>query len=140
MLSGRSITPFEFGKLFAYSDLLTLPLLIVLYGGAILLRKDRYIHSRLVSVTMLVAIVPAVARMFNMVWSGPGGLIFAMHPTYLFVLAILAVAIISDWKKGRLRWPFPFAFAWFVVTYATLFPGSQSQWFDQLARAIGATA
>lgn len=71
------------------------------------------------------------------IWTGPEGLIFSMHPTYLFVLAVLGIAIVIDWKKGRLRWPFPFAFAWFAASYAILFPGMTSIWFDHLARAIG---
>jgi hypothetical protein len=103
------------------------------------LRKDRHVHSRLVSTTVLVVIVPAVARVFNLVWTGPVGLLIAMHPTYLFVLAILAIAIVTDWRNGRLRWPLPLAFVWFAITYASLFPGFISQWFDQMARAVAAT-
>ena len=140
MLSGATGLPFGFAKIFAYSDLITLPLMILFYGAAILLRKDRHLHSRLISATMLVAIVPAVARMFNLLWPGKDGLIIAMHPTYLFVLAVLAVAIFTDWKNGRLRWPFPFAFVWFTITYATLFSGSSSHWFDSLARTVGGIA
>lgn len=139
MLSGKTGIPFQFAKPFAYSDLVTLPLLIILYVGAILLRKDRHVHSRLVSTTVLVAIVPAVARVFNLIWSGPVGLLFAMHPTYIFVLAILAIAIFTDWRNGRLRWPFPFAFAWIAITYASFFPGFSSQWFDHVARVVAAT-
>ena len=140
MLSGKTGIPFQFAKPFAYSDLTTLPLMIILYSAAIALRKDRHVHSRLVTATVLVAIVPAVARVFNLIWTGPVGLLFAMHPTYLFVLGMLAIAIVSDWRHRRLRWPFPFAFAWFSIVYASLFPGFGSQWFDHLARAIAATA
>jgi hypothetical protein len=140
MLAPGNPQPFESAKLFAYSDLATLPLIIILYGGAILLRKDRHIHSRLVSTTILVSIVPAVARVFNLIWTGTDGLVFVMNPTYLFILVILAVAIFADWKNDRLRWPFPFAFAWFAVTYATLFPAWHSHWFDAVARAVAATA
>lgn len=140
MLSGKSHVPFAFAKLFAFSDVTALPLFIIAYAGAIWLRKDRHLHSRLISVTLLAGLLPALGRMFNRIWTGPSGLIFAMNPTYLFVLVLLGVAIFVDWRKGRLRWPFPFAFAWFAVSYAVLFPGASSQWFDHLARAIGATA
>ncbi len=140
MLSGKSGVPLDFAKLFAFSDVTAVPLLIIAYAAAIILRKDRHVHSRLISVTLLAGLLPAAARMFNRVWTGPEGLVFSMHPTYLFVLAILAIAIFVDWKKDRLRWPFPFAFVWFAISYAILFPGAYSQWFDQLSRAIGATA
>lgn len=140
MLSGKSGVPFDFAKLFAYSDITAVPLMVICYAGAIIARKDRHVHSRLISVTLLAGLLPAAARMFNRVWTGPDGLIFAMHPTYLFVLVVLAIAIFVDWRSDRLRWPFPFAFAWFAVAYATLFPGAGSQWFDGLARLIANTA
>lgn len=139
MLSGTSGLPFDFAKLFALSDVTAVPLMIIAYGAAIVLRKDRHVHSRLISVTLLAGLLPAIARMFNLIWQGPQGLIFSMHPSYLFVLAVLAAAIFADWKTDRLRWPFPFAFAWFAVAYAMLFPAWHSQWFDTLAKAIGAT-
>lgn len=140
MLSGKSGVPFEFAKLFALSDVTALPLFAILYGAAIALRKDRHVHSRLVSATLLAGLLPALARMFNLVWPGPAGLIMAMHPTYLFELAILAIVIFIDWKNARLRWPFPFAFVWTAVAYATLFPCWHSQWFDIVAKAIAAKA
>jgi hypothetical protein len=140
MLSGATHLPFDWAKLFALSDLLTLPLTIILYVAAIVLRRDRYVHSRLLSATVLVIIVPAVARMFNLVFPGADGLVVAMHPTYLFVLAVLAVAIFADWKNERLRWPFPFAFVWLAATYAMLFPAWKSQWFDAIAKTIGGIA
>ena len=141
LLSGKGgPLPFEAAKLFVYSDVTALPLLIICYAGAIILRKDRHVHSRLVSTTLLAGLLPALARMFALIWPGLDGLIFSMHPTYIFTLAVLAIAIIVDWKKDRLRWPFPFAFVWFAIAYATLFPGTHTQWFDHLARAIAATA
>ena len=141
LLSGKGAPmPFAIAKLFVYSDVTALPLFIICYAGAIILRKDRHIHSRLVSTTLLAGLLPALARMFARIWPGLDGLIFSMHPTYIFVLAVLAIAIIVDWKKDRLRWPFPFAFVWFAIAYATLFPGTSSLWFDHVARAIAATA
>jgi hypothetical protein len=68
------------------------------------------------------------------------GLSLAIHPTYVFVLIVLGVAALIDWRKGCLRWPFPFAFAWLAIVYATFSPGAQSQWFDHVARAIASLA
>jgi hypothetical protein len=139
MLSSKSRLPFDLAKFFAYTDLVDLPLLIILYGGAIVWRKDRHLHARLVSATVLTSIVPALARMFNiMIWRSLDGLFHAMHPTYLLILGILAAAIYVDWRNKRLSWPLPFVFAWFVFDYATLWPVSHMQWYDALARTIGA--
>ena len=141
LLSGKgSPMPFQTAKLFVYSDVTALPLFIICYASAIVLRKDRHIHSRLISTTLLAGLLPALARMFARIWTGLDGLIFSMHPTYIFVLLVLGIAIFVDWKRDRLRWPFPFAFVWFAIAYATLFSGTSSQWFDRLAKAIAATA
>lgn len=140
LLAGKGAPmPFEFAKLFAISDVTALPLFFIAYVAAIAFRKDRHLHSRLIAITLLAGLLPASARMFNLVWPGLDGLILAMHPTYLLNLAVLAVAIFIDWSKHRLRWPFPFAFAWFAAAYAMLFPAWHSQWFDTLAKAIAAT-
>ncbi len=139
MLGPGAALPFGLAKLFAYSDVTALPLLVIAYAAAIYYRKDRHVHSRLISVTLLAGLLPAAARMFNRVWPGMDGLIFSMHPTYLLMMAVLAIAIYVDWKNGRLRWPFPFAFAWFAVSYATIFPAYGSGWFDSVARAIAGT-
>ncbi len=141
LLAGKGAPmPFEFAKLFALSDVTALPLFIIAYGAAIWLRKDRHLHSRLIAITLLAGLLPASARMFNRIWTGLDGLIFSMHPTYLLNLAILAVAIWFDWRKDRLRWPFPFAFAWTAVAYVIEFTAWHSAWFDRVARAIAATA
>lgn len=140
LLAGKGAPmPFEFAKLFAISDVTALPLFFIAYVAAIFFRKDRHLHSRLIAITLLAGLLPASARMFNLVWPGLDGLILAMHPTYLLNLAVLAVAIFIDWSMHRLSWPFPFAFAWFAAAYAMLFPGWHSQWFDTLAKAIAAT-
>lgn len=140
MLSGQSGVPYEFAKLFALSDVTAVPLMIIAYVAAVVLRKDRHVHSRLISVTLLAGLLPAVSRMFNLIWRGRDGLIFAMNPSYIFLLAILAVAIFADWKHERLRWPFPFAFVWLAIAYATLFPSWKSAWFDAVAKGIASTA
>jgi hypothetical protein len=151
--------PFEQAKIFGFSDVTALPLLIIAYVGAIILRKDRHVHSRLMSITLLAGLLPAVARFFYWIMVAMGlarvesvvgldgltevrleGLALAMHPTFVFVLLALAIAIFFDWKNSRLRWPFLFAFAWLAINYATFFPGMSSQWFDSVARAIAALA
>jgi len=140
MMSPGNPLPFEFGKFFLYSDLTALPLLIIAYVAAIVKRKDRHVHSRLVSITLLAGLLPAAARMFNRVFTGMDGLIFSMHPTYLLVLGALGAAIVVDWRNDRLRWPFPFAFVWLLVCYATIFPFSRSEWMGVVGRFIASTA
>jgi hypothetical protein len=137
MLSGKTHLPFVMAKFFAWTDLVDMPLLLILYGGAIYWRKDRHLHSRLVATTVLTSIVPALARMFNiLIWRSLDGLFYAMHPTYILILGVLAVAIYADWKNQRLRWPLPLVFAWFVFDYASLWPVWHSAWYDSFARAL----
>jgi len=139
MLSGKSGLPFEAAKFFGYSDIVDFPLLVLAFAGGIYWRKDRHMHSRLMAVTVLTSVVPALARMFNiLVWRSFEGLYHAMHPTYLLILGVLGSAAIVDWRAGRLRWPLPMAFGWFTVVYATQWPMMHSAWYDGLTRAIGA--
>lgn len=141
MLSGKTHLPFDMAKFFAWTDLVNMPLLLILYGGAIYWRKDRHLHSRLVATTVLTSIVPALARMFNiLIWRTVEGLYLSMHPTYILILGVLAAAIWVDRRNGVLRWPLPFVFAWFVFDYVSLWPVAQSQWYDGLARALATLA
>ena len=81
MLSGKSGLPFEAAKFFGYSDIVDMPLLLFSFGAAIYWRKDRHMHSRLMAVTVLTSIVPALARMFNiLVWRSFEGLYHAVRP------------------------------------------------------------
>ena len=138
MLSPGNRLPFELAKFFAYTDVTALPLMVVAYVMAIVKRKDRHLHSRLMSVTLLAGLLPAAGRMFNRIWTGMDGLIFSMHPTYLLMLGALGIAIYTDWKNDRLRWPFPVAFVWFLFAYATLFPVWHTMWWDAVCRMIAA--
>ena len=141
MLSGKSGLPFEAAKFFGYSDIVNLPLMIAFFGAAIWWRRDRHLHSRLISITVLTSIVPALARMFNiLIWRSFEGLFLAMHPTYLLILGLLGASIIADRKRGTIRWPLPVAFGWFVLVYATQWPMMNASWYDRLAAAIGSLA
>ena len=141
MLSGKSLLPYELAKFFAYSDILDMPLLIFFFCGAIYWRKNRHMHSRLMIVTVLTSIVPALARMFNiLIARSMEGIYLAMHPTYILILCALGMAIYFDKKANRLRWPLPLAFAWFTFVYATQWPMMDAQWYVSLTRAIGALA
>jgi hypothetical protein len=139
MLSGKTGLPFGAAKFFGYSDIADMPLLLFSFGAAIYWRKDRQLHARLMAVTVLTSIVPALARMFNLlIWGKFEGLFLAMHPTYLVNLGVLAAAIWVDWKNRRLRWPLPLAFVWFAAVYATQWAMMSAPWYDALARSIGA--
>ena len=118
-----------------------LPLLLLLFGSAIRFRKDRHLHSRLIGATVMTSIVPALARMYNiLIWRSMEGLDHAMHPTYLTILGTLAVLIMIDRRNGRLSWPLPLTFAWFTVVYATQWLIMDAGWYDQLAHGIGSLA
>ena len=88
---------------------------------------------------MAISIVPALARMFNiLIWRSFEGLYHAMHLTYLLILGVLAVAIWFDRSNDRLSWPLPTAFGWFCLVYATQWPMMNAQWYDGFARWLGA--
>ena len=138
MLSGKSGLPFEAAKFFGYSDIVGFPLLIFCFCAAIHFRGERNLHSRLIAVTVLISIVPALSRMFNLaIWRTFEGLYLSMHPTYLLVLGALGLSAFADWRADKLRWPLPLAFSWFAGLYATQWPIMQVGWYDGLCRWIG---
>jgi hypothetical protein len=139
MLSGKSGLPFEAAKFFGYSDIADWPLLVFSFGAAIYWRKNRQMHSRLIAVTVLTSIVPALARMFNiLIWRSFEGLYHAMHLTYLLILGVLAITVYVDWKNENLRWPLPLAFTWFALVYASQWPIMNAPWYDSMTRWFGA--
>lgn len=141
MLSGKSGLPFPMAKFFGWSDIADFPLLIFSFCAAIHFRRDRYLHSRLMAVTVLTSIVPALARMFNIaIWRSLEGLYMAMHPTYILILMVLGLSALADRRAGRLHWPLPLAFGWFGLVYATNWPVMQAAWYDGLCRWIGSLA
>ncbi|MDE2303568.1 MAG: hypothetical protein KGK11_13525 [Sphingomonadales bacterium] len=141
MLSPASKLPFPVAKFFGYSDFADMPLLFLLFGSAIRFRKDRHLHSRLIGATVMTSIVPALARMYNiLIWRSMDGLNHAMHPTYLTILVTLGILIMIDRRNGNLRWPLPLTFAWFTVVYATQWLIMDVAWYDRLAHTIGALA
>ncbi|WCT73885.1 hypothetical protein PQ455_01235 [Sphingomonas naphthae] len=123
----------------AYIDLTTITLFVGLYAAAILWRRDRVVHSRLAGSTVLVAMIPALGRFYGMNYP-VGGLPGALDPSFWTVEVILLVAVLLDWRGGRLRWPFPVALAAFVAIHLTYPIGSQSAAFAVLARAMGGSA
>lgn len=138
MLSGKSGLPFEAAKFFGYSDVIDMPLLLLSFGGAIYWRKNRHLHSRLMAITVLTSIVPALARMFNiLIWRTLEGLYLSMHPTYWLILSTLGTFAFIDWKNNRLRWPLPLAFVWFSGLYASQWAVMNAQWYDSLAKWLG---
>ena len=141
MLAPGSKLPFPLAKFFGYSDFADLPLLFLLFGSAIHFRKDRHLHARLIGATVMTSIVPALARMYNiLIWRSMEGLNHAMHPTYLTILGTLAVLIVIDRRNGRLSWPLPLTFVWFTVVYATQWLIMDAGWYDWLAHGIGSLA
>jgi lysylphosphatidylglycerol synthetase-like protein (DUF2156 family) len=120
-----------------FIDLTTLPLFVGLYIAALVYRRRPQIHWRLMASTLVVGVIPAAARFFRhfMHHSFPS-LGDALLPSYLLVYCMLLAAILFDWRRGRLLWPFPLTFAYYVALQLTMVAGGHSSGFVSIATGL----
>ncbi|MEM9784923.1 MAG: ricin-type beta-trefoil lectin domain protein [Pseudomonadota bacterium] len=83
----------EFSWLQVASNAVNMVTFAILFGAAILWRKDRVMHMRLITFASLALITPAIARLLQ-----PLGLEVLTHPVWL---ALCAVLVLYDWRKRR---------------------------------------
>jgi hypothetical protein len=102
----------------------------VLFGAALYYRKNAASHKRLILLTLLNFLPPAIARF-------PGGMTDAYGPLWFFgVPTILTVAliVIDTWRTGKLNKPFLFGGLFLIAAQWVRLPLSKSQvWLDLAA-------
>lgn len=121
------------------SDLFGLPLFVALYLLALANRSDRALHGRLMAATLFPPIPPALARLLLNsgltpdFWS-------AVDVTYFGMEAVLALLIVLEVRRGKLRWPWPAVLAITLVTHWSLWHLPDQPWFLALAQLLGLPA
>jgi hypothetical protein len=114
--------------------------LSIFYTVAVINRHKVQIHARAMVATGIVFIEPSLARFLGRhVFHGPAGAI----TTWAFILVLLIVLIILDWKQKSGRWIFRSMLVVFIISYAIVISSSISgfqiplldsaiQWFAKL--------
>jgi hypothetical protein len=121
-------------------DLWSLTLFAGLYVGALIWRRDMFVHSRLMASTVFVALIPALGRAYGMNIPALQGLTGALNPSFWTCEIVLLGLILRDGFRGR--WATP----WWITLIAleairltmTSAPGLGA--FVAVARAMGLPA
>jgi hypothetical protein len=100
-------------KAFLIVPLTDLLMFAILFGAALFYRKKAASHKRLILLTMINFLPPAIARWPIPGWMALGPVVFFGIPTLL----IIVMLIVDTWKQGKLNRPFAFGAAALILSY-----------------------
>lgn len=121
---------------FVYLDLTGLFLFSVFLGLAIWAarKRDYPLHLRLIGCTALIPLEAAIERLLlNSVPFLIPDFDAALYASLIFMELTLVALIIGEWRWRRLRWPFPFLLAYYLLMHATLTPVAENAVFQSFA-------
>ncbi len=105
----------------------------ILYGLAIINRKDVQLHARYMAATALAFIVPGLGRLFRSIGEATS-FTFPYFEVALWVPVIVgSVMIVHDARKGRVRVPWILATASWVIIPLGFHFLPRFEWFSTLA-------
>jgi hypothetical protein len=120
-----------------FLDMAFLLLFIAVYSLGLVYRRTRKLHARLMGSTILIGMAPALTRLFGENIPQLHGLAGALPWSLWAVDAILLVAILLEWGRRQITWPFPAMLAAFVAIELGSSWASGAT-FAGIARASGA--
>ena len=137
MLSDPRGLPNDLRLTLAYLDVTSLTLFVALYVCALVWRKTRVLHSRLMGSTVLVAVIPALGRVFAIHVPAIKGLAGALDPSFWVVEAVLVGLILHDLRRKLTPPPYFVVLGVFAAIQLTMFHAPRMEPFLHLARALG---
>ena len=94
-------------------------------------RRDIGLHLRLMACTAIIPLEAANERTAILLLPElVPNFSVALYASLLSMLAICAALMIVEWRADRVRWPFPFMFAYYLVMYAIATPVALSPRFQ----------
>ena len=123
---------------FARLDIGVLVLFVVFVVLAIISvrRRDVPMHLRWMGCTAILALEPALERLFLLVIPVAGNFDDAPCLALLCVEGLLLVLIAREWHTGRVRVPYPVLLAFFVVVHVLATPVASNPRFQSLAMRL----
>ena len=120
---------------FTFLDLSAMTLFVLFLVLAIVhaRRKDIDGHARYMAGTVLFALEPALERIFVFYVPGVDGFATAVYLAVASMEAILVVLIFLEWRRGRVRLPFPMALGFFALMHVCMTPVASSPRFAAFA-------
>lgn len=115
----------------AYLDFYSVILLLYFFYQAISKSKQLQLHARYMSLTVLVMLPPAIARMLFLIpWFD--NFDKTLNASYSIILLITGLLILDDKRKGQIFQPYPIAFALFLLQLVSMNFIGQWQWWSEL--------
>lgn len=120
---------------YIFLDLCAMTLFVTFLVLAILRirRGDRDGHTRYMAGTVLFALEPALERVFVFYVPGVSGFASALYFALITMEVILAVLLLLEWRRHRIRLPFAMALGFFMAMHVFLTPVANSQLFTKFA-------
>jgi hypothetical protein len=131
MLHNLSAYPPGAPNILAFLDFYSIVLLIFFFYQAISKAKQLQLHARYMSITVLVMLPPAIARMlFRIPWFDSFDK--TLNASYIIIILIIGLLIVDDKRKGKFYPPYPIAMALFSIFLFSIHLIGQWQWWADL--------
>lgn len=115
----------------AYLDFYSVILLIYFFYQAISKSKQLQLHARYISITVLVMLPPAIARMLFLIpWFD--NFDKTLNVSYSIILLITCLLIMDDKRKGQIFQPYLIAFVLFFLQLVSMNFVGQWHWWAEL--------
>ncbi len=120
---------------FAFLDICAMTLFVTFLVLAVLrIRKnDPDGHARYMAGTVLFALEPALERIFVFYVPGVSGFASALYLALITMEVILAILLLFEWRRRKVRLPFALALGFFVAMHVLLTPVANSAAFAGFA-------
>jgi hypothetical protein len=136
----RNVEDFQVRRFkFVYLDLTGLFLFCVFLALAMWAarRRDYPLHLRLIACTAIIPLEAAIERLLiNTVPSLVPNFDAGLYAALMFLEVTLVALIVGELIWRRLRWPFPFLLAYYVLMHATVAPVANNEAFQSFAWAF----
>jgi hypothetical protein len=90
-------------------------------------------HARYMAGTVLFALEPALERVFVFYVPGVSGFASALYFALITMEVILAVLLLFEWRRRKVRLPFALALGFFIAMHVLLTPVANSAAFAGFA-------
>ena len=131
---GHATIPTPIGPMLAIFNLPAATFTAIFFALGLANVRRPAAHTRFMAATVLPALSPALARLFQAL--GSPSFFFALHASMVVVHLVL---IVYDWRNGVRKRAYPLALAFFVALHVVLVPlGTSRRWTALLQRFAAA--
>ncbi len=135
MLTNNDESSLAFGGRLAFIDMITLCYFSLAYSLAIHHRRKTQLHARYMASTVILVLPPALVRLLSIV-PGIDSFEAALHGSYFICEAIVAMLLLDDYRKGRVRAPYVFLLSILVLQHLSFMVYPSPMWWTAVTSWI----